>query len=353
MMFERPQATAERRAFYERIGRENLTPLWDVLGALVIPQPKSPCVPAHWKYGVVRDYLIESGRLISAEEAERRVLVLENPGIRGNSSITYTMYCGLQLILPGEVAPSHRHTQSALRFVVEGEGAYTAVDGERTRMRPGDFIITPSGAWHDHGNPGADPVIWMDGLDIPLVRMLDASFAERYPESTQPVTRPQGDAQKRYGLNLVPIGYEVKSLTSPLFVYSYERSREALDNLYRGGPLHPAYGAKMQYVNPVTGGWPMPTIAAFIQYLPKGFEGTNARSTDGTIYCVVEGRGRSIVGDATFEWGPHDIFVAPSWVPVRHEASTDAVLFSYSDRPVQQAVGLWREDTGGAFRPFT
>jgi len=352
MMFERPQVSAERRAFYERIGRENLTPLWDVLGALVIPQPKSPCVPAHWKYSILRDYLMESGRLISAEEAERRVLVLENPGIRGNSSITHTMYCGLQLILPGEVAPSHRHTQSALRFVVEGEGAYTAVDGERTTMRPGDFIITPSGAWHDHGNPGGDPVIWMDGLDIPLVRMLDASFAERYPESTQPVTRPEGDAQKRYGMNLVPIGYEVKSLTSPLFVYPYERSRDALDNLYRAGPLHPAHGVKMQYVNPVTGGWPMPTIAAFIQYLPKGFAGTNARSTDGTIYNVVEGRGRSIVGDATFEWGAHDIFVAPSWVPVRHEASTDAVLFSYSDRPVQQAIGLWREDTGDGFRPF-
>jgi gentisate 1,2-dioxygenase len=351
MMFERPQTTAERRAFYERIDKQNLTPLWDVLGSLVIPQPKSPCVPAHWKYATVRDYLMESGRLISAEEAERRVLVLENPGLRGNSSITHTMYCGLQLILPGEVAPSHRHTQSALRFVVEGEGAYTAVDGERTTMHPGDFIITPSGAWHDHGNPGSEPVIWMDGLDIPLVRMLDASFAERYPESTQPVSRPEGDAQKRYGMNLLPIGYEAKSLTSPLFVYSYARSREALDSLYRSGPLHPAHGVKMQYVNPATGGYPMPTIAAFIQMLPRGFEGTASRATDGTIYCVVEGQGATTIGDATFEWKPRDIFVAPSWMPVRHRAQSDAVLFSYSDRPVQQAVGLWREDTGN-FKPF-
>jgi gentisate 1,2-dioxygenase len=350
-IFERPQATAERKAFYQRIGKQNLTPLWDVLGALVISQPKSPCVPAHWKYAALRDDLMEAGRLITAEEAERRVLVLENPGIRGNSSITHTMYCGLQLILPGEVAPSHRHTQSALRFVVEGEGAYTAVDGERTTMHPGDFIITPSGAWHDHGNPGGEPVVWMDGLDIPLVRMLDASFAERYPQSTQPVSRPEGDAANRYGMNLLPVGYKPTSLTTPLFVYPYERSREALDALHRSGPLHAAYGVKMQYVNPATGGYAMPTIGTFIQFLPKGFAGAPSRVTDGTIYCVVEGHGRSMAGDATFEWSPRDIFVVPSWVPLRHEASSDAVLFSYSDRPVQQALGLWREDTGN-FKPF-
>lgn len=351
-MFARPPSTAARAAFYERIDRESLTPLWEVLGALVIPQPNSECVPAHWAYPTVREHLMEAGRLISAEEAERRVLVLENPGIRGRSSITHTLYCGLQLIMPGEVAPSHRHTQSALRFVVEGEGAYTAVDGERTTMHPGDFIITPSGAWHDHGNPGSEPVIWMDGLDIPLVRMLGASFAERFPETTQPVTRPEGDAARRYGMNLLPVDYQPSSPTSPLFVYPYDRSREALDNLYRHGPVHPAHGAKMQYVNPATGGFAMPTMATFLQYLPHGFTGEASRATDGTIYCVVEGRGRSTIGDAAFEWGPRDIFVAPSWLPVRHAAATDAVLFSYSDRPVQKALGLWREATGSGFRPF-
>ena len=122
---------------------------------------------------------MEAGRLISAEEAERRVLVLENPALRGQSCITQSLYAGLQLILPGEVAPAHRHTQSALRLVLDGEGAYTAVDGERTTMRYGDFIITPSWTFHDHGNDGADPVVWLDGLDIPLVRFLDAGFAEK------------------------------------------------------------------------------------------------------------------------------------------------------------------------------
>ena len=342
-MFERPATTPERAEFYARIDKDSLTPLWDVLGDLVLPEPKSPCVPAMWKYARVKEYLLEAGQLISAQEAERRVLVLENPGLRGASSITHTLYCGLQLILPGEVAPAHRHTQSALRFLVDGEGAYTAVDGERVTMHPGDFIITPSGSWHDHGNPGSDPVIWMDGLDIPLVRMLDASFAERYPEHEQPVSRPEGDVLARFGANLVPIEYAASSLSSPLFVYPYTRSREALERLHRNGPTHAAHGSKMQYVNPATGGYPMATIGTFLQWLPAGFSGERYRSTDGTVFCVAEGKGRSVVGDQTFEWGPRDIFVVPSWVPVRHEAAEDSVLFSFSDRPVQKALGLWRE----------
>ena len=344
MVFTAPQSTPEREAFYERIHAQHLTPLWDVLGNLVIPQPKTPCVPALWHFDDVRPHIMEAGRLISAKEAERRVLVLENPGLRGESCITRTLYCGLQLILPGEVAPSHRHSQTALRLVVDGEGAYTAVDGERTTMHPGDFIITPSGAWHDHGNVGDEPVIWMDGLDIPLIRQLDAGFAERYPDETQPVTRPEGDAMLRYGTNMVPLDYEPRSLTSPVFAYPYARSRAVLEQLRRDSEWHPSHGLKMQYVNPVTGSDPMPTIAAFIQLLPAGFNGQLHRSTDGTIFTVVEGHGRSIIGGAAFEWGPKDIFVVPAWTPVRHLASGDAVLFSYSDRPVQKVLGLWREE---------
>src|SRR3954464_8156055 len=156
---------------------------------------------------------MESGRLISAEEAERRVLVLENPGIRGSSSITHSLYAGLQLIMPGEVAPSHRHIQSALRFVIEGTGAYTAVDGERVTMRPGDFVITPNWTWHDHGNAGSEPVVWLDGLDTAFANILGAPFREDYPEERQPVRRnassPLRDAP-------------------PLLRYPYERTRDAL-----------------------------------------------------------------------------------------------------------------------------
>ena len=141
-----------RRDFYDRIGALSMAPLWESSHQLVPPSPAPKYVAASWAYDKVRPFLMESGSLITAKEAVRRVLILENPSMPGSACITPTLYAGLQLILPGEVAPSHRHTQSALRFIVEGEGAYTAVDGERTIMREGDFVITPTWTWHDHGN---------------------------------------------------------------------------------------------------------------------------------------------------------------------------------------------------------
>ena len=338
-----PHANSKRREYYERIARFDMAPLWEVLGALVPPRPVTPCVPAQWKYREVRSHLLESGELITAAEAERRVLILENPGLRGAASVTHSLYAGLQLIMPGEVAPSHRHAQTALRFVIEGAGAYTAVDGERVEMHPGDFIITPAWTWHDHGNPGSEPVVWLDGLDIPLVAFFDAGFMERYPAAAQPVTRPAGDAQARYGTNLLPLDYAPQSLTSPVFCYPYARTRAALEQLREGGDLHGCHGIKMQYTNPATGGYPMPTMSAFVQWLPQGFRGAAYRSTDATVFCAVEGRGRTRIDDRVFEWEPHDVFVAPSWSKVNHEASADAVLFSFSDRPAQKALGLWRE----------
>jgi len=347
MLFTKAEATDERKAFYAEIDKHNLTPLWEALANLVPPHPAPVCVPARWRYREVRPYLMEAGRLISAREAERRVLVLENPGLRGASSITHSLYAGLQLILPGEVAPSHRHTQSALRMVVEGQGAYTAVDGERTTMHPGDFIITPSWTFHDHGNPGDAPVVWLDGLDIPMVAFFDTGFAERHPEEMQPVTKPEGDSLARFGANLLPIEYEVHSATTPIFSYPYARTREALEQIRREGAPHACHGFKMQYVNPATGGYPMPTIGAFVQMLPAGFRGQPCRATDGTVYCVVEGRGSSRVGEETFDWEAHDVFVVPSWCAVAHSAFDDAVLFSYSDRPAQKSLGLWREEALG------
>src|ERR671914_110904 len=183
-----PSIGAARQELYRRMDKNNLAPLWEVLHSLIPDEPMTPCKPALWKYRDARPYLMEAGKLITAKEAIRRVLILENPGMRGESCITQSLYAGLPLILPGEVAPSHRHSQSALRLIVEGAGAYTAVDGERTVMRPGDFIITPSWTFHDHGNPGSEPVVWLDGLDIPILQTFGAQFHELYPEEVQPVT---------------------------------------------------------------------------------------------------------------------------------------------------------------------
>jgi len=305
---------AARQDLYRRMDKHDLIP----------NEPATRCKPALWKYRDARPYLMEAGRLITAREAIRRVL-----------------------ILPGEIAPSHRHSQSALRFIVEGSGAYTAVDGERTLMHPGDFIITPSWTWHDHGNPGEAPVVWLDGLDIRIVQAFGAQFHEPFPQEVQPVARSEGASAARFGANLLPLGAAAPfGKTSPIFNYPYARSREALAKLAQDQAPDACHGWKMQFINPLTGGHAMPTIGAFLQLLPKGFGGQAHRSTDGTVYSVVEGTGAARIGDERFDFEPRDTFVVPSWAPLSLEAAAETVLFSFSDRPCQEALGLWREKRG-------
>lgn len=342
-----PTRNNARRDFYERIGGLSMAPLWESLHQLVPPQPMPKYEAAHWDYEKARPFILESGTLITAKEAVRRVLILENPGMKGSSCITPTLYAGLQLILPGEVAPAHRHTQSALRFIVEGEGAYTAVDGERTIMREGDFVITPTWTWHDHGNDSSRPMVWLDGLDIPLVAMFNAGFAENGEEDAQAVTSPTGTSDAKFGAGLLPIDWKPSRQTSPIFNYPYARTREALQGLVKAGPPDACHGYKLRYVNPASGGAPIATMGTFMQLLPEGFATSPYRSTDGTVFSVVEGEGESTIGDKTFRWRKRDHFVVPSWAKVVHKTASEAVLFSFSDRPVQERLDLWREDRGG------
>ncbi|HJS37994.1 MAG TPA: gentisate 1,2-dioxygenase [Burkholderiales bacterium] len=332
-----------RKDFYGRAQHQHLAPLWRVLHGLVTATPVTRAVPALWRYAEVRPYLMEACELIGAAEAERRVMVLENPGLAGQSRITQSLFAGLQIILPGEIAPAHRHVASALRFIIEGSNAFTAVAGERTMMEPGDFVITPSWTWHDHGNEGSGPMVWLDGLDMHIVNLLAASFREDLGGKAHKLERPEGAAPAEFGNNLLPVDVTHRSQTSPIFNYPYRKSRESLDALQRTRAPDAWHAYKMKYINPVNGGWAMPTISTWLQLLPKGFRTAPYRSTDGAIFTVVEGRGRSTVGGETFDWGPHDIFVAPSWSEHTHQASEDAVLFIYSDRVIQEKLDIWRE----------
>src|SRR6202158_239146 len=340
-----PRRTSEREAFYEKIATRSLAPLWEVLKGLQPAEPRPPEATALWHYDEIRPMLMEAGRLISAMEAERRVLILQNPTLRGQSPprITHSLFAGLQLIMPGEIAPSHRHTQSALRFIIEGEGAYTAVDGERTTMRPGYFVITPSWTWHDHGNETKEPMVWLDGLDLALVDLLNAVFFEAYGEDRFPAGRPEGDSIARFGSGLLPVDYERRGLTSPILNYTYERTREALEQMSRGGERERCHGFKMRYVHPATGDWAMPTMGTAMQLLPRGFSGAPYRSSDSAVFVVVEGNGRTVVSGEALAWRQHDVFVVPSWREYHHEAADESLLFSCSDRPVQEKLGLWRE----------
>jgi gentisate 1,2-dioxygenase len=330
-----------RARFSTELATLNMKPLWERVMRL---KPGTAAAPAIWRWAEVQPHLMRAGELITTNEAERRVLMLENPALQGTTFITPSLFAGLQLILPGEIAATHRHAPNALRFIVEGEGAYTAVEGERVMMRPGDFVTTPSWTWHDHGNSGSEPVVWLDGLDTALANLFGAHFREDYPRETQPVTRMEGDAGARYGANLLPLEYRAPGRGSPLLSYPYVRTREALERLARAGGAHPVHGFKLRYMNPATGGHPFPTMAAYMQWLPKGYAGARYRSTDGAVFCAVEGKGDVTIGDTRFTFAPHDVFVVPSWELYQLQADTDSVLFSYSDRAAQEALGFWREE---------
>lgn len=339
-----PDVRAQRERFYEKIGRDDYAPLWEQLHNLVTKTPASACRVAHWEYPKARAYLDEAGRLITAKEAERRVLILENPGLRGKAAITPALYAGLQMILPGEVAPAHRHTQAALRLILEGDGAYTTVEGEQCFMQRGDFIITPSWTWHDHGNNTDRPMVWLDGLDVPLVATLDASFAEPGSAEAQSLARPAGDSRLRYGNNMAPVDWQPpQNKSSPLFSYSYASAAQSLALIAATSAPDPWHGYKLRYLNPMTGGSAMPTIGAYIQQLPKSFPTRPQRCSAGTIFAVIEGSVAVTTSEKQFEAGPNDVFVIPSWAEHAFRTREEAVLFSFSDRPVQEALGLWRE----------
>jgi gentisate 1,2-dioxygenase len=287
--------------------------------------------------------VLEAGSLITAKEAERRVLVFENPALRGKSRITQSLYAGLQLILPGEVAPAHRHTASAIRFVLDGEGAYTAVEGEKTVMRRGDFVITPNWAPHDHGNPSQQPMIWLDVLDVPTVNFFDAAFSEHLDREMQSNTREDGDSYARYGSGVLPDNMPIGMIRSPIINYPYAEIRPVIERMAKADDVDPHHGARVRYANPLDGGWATPTMGAHLALLPKGFKGRDYRSTDGTIFVCVEGEGSTKLENETFGWTPGDVFVVPSWKRYAHAAKSESVLFSISDRPAQEKLGIWRE----------
>jgi gentisate 1,2-dioxygenase len=323
-----------------------LKPLWLVLSEAMTAEPKTDIIPHIWRWSDVRPRILEAGQRISAEEAERRVLMYLNPGLNGEAGATQTLFTGIQLIMPGEVAPTHRHTPSALRVVVEGNAAYTTVSGEKTLMRPGDFVTTPNWAWHDHGNETNEPMMWLDGLDMPFVLALNAMFYEDYTEGVQPVVRELNDSQRRYNRGLRPSNDTFKGNYSPVLNYRYADVRETLDLLDRAGDAASEEdGVMLDYANPLTGGPTLPTIAAHAQLIRPGEHTRAVRDTASHIYHVLEGRGSSVIGGVRLDWEQGDTFCAPTWMWREHSVSSEdepAALFSFDDAPVQQPFGLYR-----------
>jgi gentisate 1,2-dioxygenase len=337
------EANNSRQAYYGTLSANGLAPLWEVMKGLVPREPTPSMAARHWRWRELREIVLTAASVVTAEEAERRVIVLENPSFPGESRATNTLYAGIQLVMPGEVAPAHRHSQSALRFLIDGAGGFTAVDGERTTMAFGDFVITPSWTFHDHGNDGDGPVFWLDVLDVPITGFFQAGFSEPYPHARQSIDRAEGTALARFGSGMLPMtGPKHTARTSPIFNYPYARAREALAI----GDPDPHWGHALRYANPVDGGWAMPTISAWLSRFPAGFRSKPLRSTDGMIVTVAEGNGEVRMGDTTFVFGPGDVMLLPNWTWRSVEASNDCVWFCASDRVVQEKLGLWREERG-------
>lgn len=326
---------------YAALPARNVEPLWTMRGALT-REPTTRMTPMKWGYGEVRDLLMRAGDLIAAEDADRRVLAFKNPGT-GDHEIartTDTLWAAVQLVLPGEIAPPHRHTPGALRYIIEGQGGYTVVDGRRIEMETGDFLLTPNWTWHEHGHTGSGPMIWLDGLDIPMVNTLRLVFTEF--EGAEGVAQSPSTEALRVGA-LRPAGALPRHDDQTL-AWKLADVEEALD-AYRDTEGDPFDDLIVEYRDPSTNGPVMTTLSASMQLLRPGVQTRAHRHTSSHVYHVVRGTGSSTIAGQRIDWEPGDTFALPTWAEHSHAnpTSEDALLFSFSDAPAIAALGLLRE----------
>lgn len=306
----------------------------------------SPEAPYLWNWDDVHDGLMKAKDTVGIDMAERRAVRLINPHAPTNST-SRTLQLTFSIVNPAEVATTHRHNMAAIRFVVQGKGAYTTVEGERFLMEEGDLILTPNWTWHDHFNGSDKPIVWLDGLDGPLIQSFNALFFEMYEKDVQEVTRREGQSARPLGFARSPktTGTERQGLP---FRYSWNETYESLKTLGET-ENDPFDGVLLRYVNPMTGGFTLPTMSCEIQALNGGLKTRLHRHTSTALYHVFRGRGRTKVGEGYLEWKKGDSFVIPLWQWHGHEnlSEEEAILFSMNDRPVMEALQLYREEERG------
>ena len=348
--------TPDLLAYYAELDKFAAGALWTVANKIEPWEPKSQSVPVVWRYGDLRGHVLRALQLVTPEKAGRRVIYLNNPGRSDVAAAVGWIYAGLQVMNPGEVASAHRHSASAIRFIMEGQGAYTVVDGHKMTLGENDFVLTPNGTWHEHGvDAGGSVCIWQDGLDIPFVNAMEANFYEVHPDLRQAVGYPVDDMTKTWGNpGLRPMGQIWGHGYSPMYKYEWEPTYQALGKYAASTDGSPFDGVLMEYVNPVTNGPVMQTLGASMQMLRPGEHTKAHRHTGSGLYHVAKGAGHSIIGGKRFDWSARDIFCVPSWVWHEHvngSATEDACLFCLSDLPVMRSLGLYREqafaDNGG------
>lgn len=337
----------------------HLTDFGVVQNELEIPEPREMAVPHIWKWRDVSPWLDKVYAGMSLNEVHRRTLALSNPGLKGRPLAATTLLTSMSIYYPGDLAGVHRHTANASRFLLEGHGAYTTVGGEKCPLERGDLVITPNGEWHDHGNDGTTPIIWVNVLDIGLVEHLNAIFTEwdyfekdtpsvaRRQTKTQSFIRPDGWSDAMFGQGgIVPrFGPEQRGrgVHSPKYLYQWQKTRDVLHAL-RNEAGDPYDGIVVEYINPLSGESVVPTLSFRAQLLRPGESTATRRRTASAVYCVIEGSGATEIDGRRLEWVKNDIFVIPGWKWHRHiNSSADACLYSVSDAPVHHKLHLYRE----------
>lgn len=337
--------------FYREIHAKGMDALWR--RHQQEGRPASTYAPKHWRWTDIEPYIDQAVNLVRpGPGAERRVLTLNNPASGGNGA-THTLTAAVQIVTPGEIAPSHRHTAAAIRFIMRGTGTVTMVDGEPCEMNPGDLVLTPGWTWHGHINQGDGPMIWMDSLDAPVVGMLRAMRQEPYPDELNPATKAVGDSHARYGGGYLRPAWENGAPPiSPLLTYPWAATEKALHELARFDSS-PYDDVAFQYTNPATGGSVLPTMGCWIQMIRPGVHTKAHRHTASAVYHVYRGEGSTIIDGVQIDWKQGDFFALPpwSWHEHRNTSGDEVILFSTTDAPIMRSLNLFTEQayepTGG------
>lgn len=338
-----PDETAPLASFYDDLASVDLQPLWTQTRSLMPGAPAPTALPWLWSGSVLHALADRARDLITIERGgERRVLALANPGLDGLPFATPTLWGAVQALGPHEQAPAHRHTAAAVRFVLEGAGVWTTVDGDACRMHPGDLVLTPAWTFHDHTNDGDQPMLWFDGLDLPLAAALDAVFYENHPDLNQPVLGFDLSEQRYASGGVVPRGSAGDHAHSPLLVYRWDQTDRALSAMSDASdsPI-----ASVEFVDPTSGRPALPTMTCSMHRISPGGRTASYRKTGSSIFVVYRGSGRSVIDGQRFDWTAGDTLVAPSWSVVDHQAENQSDLFEVSDEAALRSLRLFRDET--------
>jgi gentisate 1,2-dioxygenase len=343
----RVKDTPELEAYYNELKTLGAGALWTVANDIEPWEPRPSSVPMLWKYDDLRELVLKSSELVTPEQAGRRVVYLVNDSRRDVSAAVGWLYTGLQVTRPGESTSAHRHKASALRFIMEGEGGYTVVDGNKITFEVNDFVITPNSTWHEHGVvPEGKTCIWQDGLDIPLINALEANDYAVY-DGKQPLETPVNHSPLSFsGSGMIQADTIWDKAYSPLFKYTWATVYPALLEAAKVNQGSPYDGIYMHYSNPLTGGHVMQTMGASMQLLSAGQHTKAHKHTGSFVYQCAKGKGYSVIAGKRYDWKERDIFCVPSWVYHEHvnlSDTEDACLFSFHDLPVIEKLGLYQE----------